>query len=83
MLPSEQGKHSWRRTHMETDAAIAEAEILPTEIEQAGQDAQEPEQGETSEAVETPETEEKKAEESSGEETPEQVAEEKQKKRIW
>ena len=30
---------------METDAAIAEAEILPTEIEQAGQDAQEPEQG--------------------------------------
>jgi hypothetical protein len=57
-----------------TDAAIADGDLSPTEnIEDAVEDSQEPEQGETSEAPE--------AEEPSSEETAEKVEEEKAKKR--
>ena len=57
-----------------TDAAIADGDPSPTEnIENAVEDSQEPEQGETSEAVE--------AEEPSSEETAEKLEQEKTKKR--
>ena len=66
---------------METDAANAEGIPVPAEnIENAVIDSQEPEQGETSEAIETPEGEQEAAE-LSDEETVEKQEEEKQKKR--
>ena len=66
---------------METDAANAEGIPVPTEnIENAVIDSQEPEQGETSEVIETPEGDQEAAE-LSDEETVEKQAQEKQKKR--
>jgi len=65
---------------METDAANAEGDLLPDGIENADVDSQEPEQGETSEAIETPEGDQEAAE-LSDEETVEKQEEEKQQKR--
>ena len=66
---------------MTTDAANAEGIPVPTEnIENAVIDSQEPEQGETSEVIETPEGDQEAAE-LSDEETVEKREEEKQKKR--
>ena len=59
-----------------TDAAIADGDLSPTEnIENAVEDSQEPEQGETSEAVE--------AEEPSSEETAEKLEQEKKESHNW
>ena len=63
---------------METDAANAEGDLLPTEIENAVVDSQEPEQGATSEAEASKDD---AVEELSDEETVEKKEEEKQKKR--
>jgi chromosome segregation ATPase len=63
---------------METDAAQAEGDLLPTEIENAVVDSQEPEQGATSEAEASKDD---AVEELSDEETVEKKEEEKQKKR--
>ena len=65
---------------MTTDAANAEGDLLPDGIENADVDSQEPEQGETSEAIETPEGDQEAAE-LSDEETVEKQEEEKQQKR--
>ena len=65
---------------METDAANAEGDLLPDGIENADVDSQEPEQGETSEAIETPDGDQEAAE-LSDEETVEKQEEEKQQKR--
>ena len=66
---------------METDAANAEGIPVPDgNIENAVIDSQEPEQGETSEVIETPEGDQEAAE-LSDEETVEKREEEKQKKR--
>jgi chromosome segregation ATPase len=63
---------------MTTDAAQAEGDLLPTEIENAVVDSQEPEQGATSEAEASKDD---AVEELSDEETVEKKEEEKQKKR--
>ena len=65
---------------MTTDAANAEGDLLPDGIENADVDSQEPEQGETSEAIETPDGDQEAAE-LSDEETVEKQEEEKQQKR--
>ena len=65
---------------MTTDAANAEGDLLPNGIENADVDSQEPEQGETSEVIETPDGDQEAAE-LSDEETVEKREEEKQKRR--